>query len=138
LVDSDLATLYETETKALKQQVKRNTDRFPRDFMFQLTKEEKEQLVTNCNRLQNLKHSSVMPMLFTEQGVAMLSSVLRSKKAISINIEIMRTFARYRAMLMGNDDLDSISLRLVENMPQWLPAINRGEEKGKDNSLKDV
>jgi len=107
MVDSDLANLYETETKVLKQQVKRNIDRFPKDFMFQLAKEEKEQLVTNCDRLQNLKHSSVMPMVFTEQGVAMLSSVLRSKKAISINIEIMRAFARYRAMLMGNDDLRS-------------------------------
>jgi len=105
MVDSDLAALYETETKVLKQQVKRNIDRFPGDFMFQLTKEEKQQLVTNCDRLQNLKHSSALPMVFTEQGVAMLSSVLRSKKAISINIEIMRAFARYRAMLIANEDL---------------------------------
>ena len=75
--------------------------------MFELTKVEKEQLVTNCDRLQNLKHSSVYPMVFTEQGVAMLSSVLRSKKAISINIEIMRAFARYRAMLIENEDLHS-------------------------------
>jgi hypothetical protein len=107
MVDSDLAALYETETKVLKQQVKRNIDRFPEDFMFQLSREEKKQLVTNCDRLQNLKHSSVVPMAFTEQGVAMLSSVLRSKKAISINIEIMRAFARYRAMLIGNDEMKS-------------------------------
>jgi len=73
--------------------------------MFQLAKEEKEQLVTNCDRLSNLKHSSVNPMVFTEQGVAMLSSVLRSKKAIAINIEIMRAFAKYRAMLIENQDL---------------------------------
>ncbi len=105
MVDSDLANLYETETKALKQQVKRNIDRFPVDFMFHLTKEEKDQLVTNCDRLQNLKHSSTLPMVFTEQGVAMLSSVLRSKKAISINIEIMRAFAQYRVMLIENNDL---------------------------------
>jgi hypothetical protein len=105
MVDTDLASLYETETKVLKQQVKRNIDRFPKDFMFQLTKEEKEQLVTNCDRLFNLKHSSVNPMVFTEQGVAMLSSVLRSKKAIAINIEIMRAFAKYRAMLIENQDL---------------------------------
>ena len=105
MIDSDLAALYETETKVLKQQVKRNNDRFPKDFMFQLTKEEKTQLVTNCDRLSNLKHSSVLPMAFTEQGVAMLSSVLRSKKAIKINIEIMRAFAVYRAMLMEDKSL---------------------------------
>jgi len=105
MVDTDLANLYETETKVLKQQVKRNIERFPQDFMFLLTQEEKYQLVTNCDRLQNLKHSSALPMVFTEQGIAMLSSVLRSKKAISINIEIMRTFARYRAMLINNKDL---------------------------------
>ena len=105
MIDTDLAALYETETKVLKQQVKRNNDRFPKDFMFQLTKEEKTQLVTNCDRLSNLKHSSVLPMAFTEQGVAMLSSVLRSKKAIKINIEIMRTFAVYRAMLIEDKSL---------------------------------
>ena len=107
MVDADLSSLYETETKALKQQVKRNIDRFPNDFMFQLSNEEKIQLVTNCDRLQNLKHSSVHPMVFKEQGVAMLSSVLRSKKAIAINVEIMRTFAKYRAMLMNNKGLRS-------------------------------
>lgn len=105
MIDADLAALYETETKALKQQVKRNINRFPDDFMFQLTREEKAQLVTNCDRLQNLKHSSVLPMAFTEQGVAMLSSVLRSKKAININIEIMRAFAVYRAMLIEDESL---------------------------------
>ena len=73
--------------------------------MFQLTREEKTQLVTNCDRLSNLKHSSILPMVFTEQGVAMLSSVLRSKKAININIEIMRAFAVYRAMLMEDKSL---------------------------------
>ncbi len=88
MIDTDLATLYTTETKVLKQQVKRNLDRFPKDFMFQLTKEEKEQLVTNCDRLQNLKHSSVSPMVFTEQGVAMLSSVLRSKKPFQLILKL--------------------------------------------------
>lgn len=107
MVDTDLAALYETETKVRKQQVKRNIDRFPIDFMFQLTKDEKEQLVTDCDRLESLKHSSVYPLVFTEQGVAMLSSVLRSKKAISINIEIMRAFASYRAMLIESKDLQS-------------------------------
>jgi hypothetical protein len=118
MVDIDLASLYETETKVLKQQVKRNLERFPEDFMFELTNEEKEQLVTNCDRLQKLKHSSVNPMVFTEQGVAMLSSVLRSKKAIAINVEIMRAFANYRAMLVENNDLKSEIIALDNKINQ--------------------
>lgn len=105
MLDMDLASLYETETKKLKQQVKRNSARFPIDFMFELTKEEKAYLLTNFPRLSNLKHSSVNPMVFTEQGVAMLSSVLSSQKAIEINIGIMRAFAQYRAMLLENKEL---------------------------------
>jgi hypothetical protein len=105
MIDTDLASLYETETKRLKEQVKRNKDRFPDDFMFELSLEEKEQLVANCDRLNNLKHSSINPMAFTEQGVAMLSSVLRSPKAVKINIEIMRAFVYYRQILLQNQDL---------------------------------
>lgn len=105
MIDSDLAGLYETDTKKLKQQVKRNTDRFPEDFMFELTAEEKEQLMLLAPRLKNLKHSYVNPMVFTEQGVAMLSSVLSSKKAVQINIEIMRAFSRYRALILENKEL---------------------------------
>lgn len=105
MIDTDLASLYGTETKILKQQVKRNIERFPEDFMFELNVGEKRQLVTNCDRLRNLKHSSINPMVFTEQGVAMLSSILRSTKAVAVNIEIMRAFAKYRVMLMENRDL---------------------------------
>ncbi|MCK9400683.1 MAG: ORF6N domain-containing protein [Bacteroidales bacterium] len=105
MIDADLAILYGTATKVLKQQVKRNIKRFPADFMFELTLEEKIELVTNCDRLRGLKHSSVNPLVFTEQGVAMLSSVLRSEKAIQINIEIMRAFARYRSLLKENEEL---------------------------------
>ena len=105
MTDTDLAALYETETKKLKQQVRRNLTRFPEDFMFELTKEEKEQLLANTSRLSNLKFSAVNPMVFTEQGVAMLSSVLTSQKAIEINIGIMRAFAHYRALLLENKEL---------------------------------
>jgi hypothetical protein len=84
MIDADLAVLYGVPTKALKQQVKRNIERFPEDFMFELTKIEKDELVTICGRLEILKHSSVNPLAFTEQGVSMLSSVLRSEKAIKI------------------------------------------------------
>ena len=82
MVDADLALLYGVPTKALKQQVKRNTERFPEDFMFELTSIEKNEPVTNCDRLSKLKHSSVRPLVFTEQGVSMLSSILRSEKTI--------------------------------------------------------
>ena len=88
MVDTDLAALYETETKKLKQQVKRNIKRFPHDFMFELTKEEKEQLIVQSPRLSNLKHSSVNPIVFTEQGVAMLSSVLRTVKLSTSSAEM--------------------------------------------------
>jgi len=112
MIDFDLALLYDVPTKALKQQVKRNIGRFPEDFMFELTKNEKDELVTNCDRLSSLKHSSTNPMAFTEQGVAMLSSVLRSEKAIRINIEIMRAFARYRAFIKENSELRKEVLKL--------------------------
>jgi hypothetical protein len=112
MIDSDLAVLYGVPTKALKQQVKRNIERFPEDFMFELTKIEKKELVTNCDRLSLLKHSSTNPIVFTEQGVAMLSSVLHSERAIKINIEIMRAFARYRALLRENEELKKEILKL--------------------------
>jgi len=118
MVDTDLSLLYGVSTKALKQQVKRNIGRFPEDFMFELTKIEKDELVTNCDQLAILKHSSVNPLVFTEQGVAMLSSVLHSEKAIKINIEIMRAFARYRALLRENEELRKEILKLDSKLNQ--------------------
>lgn len=105
MIDRDLAELYHVQTKALNQAVKRNADRFPDTFMFQLTKWERDQLVTNCDRFETLKHSTSMPLVFTEQGVAMLSSVLRSKRAIQVNIQIMNTFVQLRRMLSDNKAL---------------------------------
>jgi hypothetical protein len=106
MVDADLAELYGVPTKVLNQAVTRNKRRFPSDFMFRLTKEERHELVTNCDRLQRLKHSSVFPRAFSEQGVAMLSSVLNSQRAINVNIEIMRAFVRLRRMLSAHKDLE--------------------------------
>ncbi|MBW2250294.1 MAG: ORF6N domain-containing protein [Deltaproteobacteria bacterium] len=105
LLDRDLAELYEVPTKVLNQAVKRNERRFPSDFMFRLTKQEKKELVTNCDRFRTLKHSSVLPRAFTEQGVAMLSSVLNSDRAIGVNIAIMRAFVKLRVMLASHKDL---------------------------------
>ena len=90
----------------MKQAVKRNEKRFPGDFRFTMTKEEWDELVTNCDQLpENLKHSYILPDCFTEQGVAMLSSVLRSQTAIDVNISIMRTFVLMRQMVIGYEEL---------------------------------
>ena len=103
MLDSDLAALYEVEPKVLNQAVKRNIDRFPADFMFSLTKDEFKEVVTICDHLQNLKYRPTMPYVFTEQGVAMLATVLKSQKAIQVNIQIMRTFVQLRHYIMGQD-----------------------------------
>ncbi len=105
MIDRDLAKLYGVSTKRLNEQVKRNKKRFQTDFMFRLNKEEKDKLVANCDRFKTLKHSSINPRLFTEQGVSMLSSVLNSEKAIEVNIQIMRVFVKIRAMILTNKDL---------------------------------
>lgn len=97
-----VAELYGVQTKALNQAVKRNIERFPPDFMFQLEKTESEQLVTICDRFKSLKHAASAPYAFTEQGVAMLSSVLRSQCAVEVNIAIMRTFVQLRRILADN------------------------------------
>ncbi len=105
MLDADLAELYGVTTKALNQAVTRNEQRFPSDFKFRLTKEEKQELVTNCDRLDRLKHSSAPPRVFTEQDMAMLSSALRSERAIHVNIQIMRVFTRLRQMVLDNEEL---------------------------------
>ncbi len=90
MLDSDLAKLYHVETKRLKEQVRRNVKRFPKDFMFELTKEEFAEVVANCDHLRTLKFSQFVPMVFTEQGVSMLSSVLQTDIAIEVNIQRSR------------------------------------------------
>ncbi len=105
LLDADLAKLYNVETKALTRAVKRNIDRFPEDFMFQLSKEEFEILRRQNGTSSEWGGRRYPPYAFTEQGVAMLSSVLRSKQAIEVNIQIMRTFVKLRQMLDTNEKL---------------------------------
>lgn len=106
MLDRDLAELYAVETRVLKQAVKRNISRFPDDFMFEMNKEEfgiwRSQNVISKSDLTGLRH---MPFCFTEQGVAMLSSVLGSEKAIKVNIEIIRAFTRMRRVLADNTEL---------------------------------
>lgn len=104
MMDYDLADLYEVEAKALNQAVKRNLDRFPEDFMFQLTAEDSVRLRSQIVTLKTGRgqHRKYLPYAFTEQGVSMLSSVLRSKRAVMVNVEIMRAFVRLRQMLASN------------------------------------
>lgn len=99
---TDLAELYQIETKTLNQQVKRNQERFPDAFMFRLNEHEFSELVTNCDRFNLLKHSSSLPYAFTEQGVSMLSAVLRSPTAIQVSICIMESFVKMRRYLVSN------------------------------------
>lgn len=105
MLDTDLATLYEVETKQLKRQERRNAERFPEDFMFELTPEEYSSLRSQIGTLKRGEHVKYLPMAFCEQGVAMLSSVLNSSRAINVNIQIIRIFTRIRQMLMDNTDL---------------------------------
>lgn len=105
ILDRDLASLYGVTTKALNQAVKRNAARFPADFMFQLTKSEYEALRSQSVTLKRGQHLKYLPYVFTEQGVAMLSSVLRSPRAIEVNIAIMRTFVQLRRLMESNREL---------------------------------
>ncbi len=105
MIDCDLAELYGVETKKLNQAVKRNIERFPSDFMFQLTDKEQNEVVTNCDHLGKLKYSATNAYAFTEHGVTMLSGVLRSKKAVEINIQVVRAFIVLRQFAIENKDL---------------------------------
>jgi hypothetical protein len=112
ILDRTLAELYGVETKHLKRAVRRNVRRFPSDFMFELTKEEYESLRYQFGTLKRGEHSKYLPLAFTEQGVAMLSSVLNSNRAIEVNILIMRAFVRLRGMISSHKEL----LRKLEDM----------------------
>jgi hypothetical protein len=107
MLDTDLAELYDVETRALNQAVKRNLGRFPEDFMFQLTAEEEAALSSQIVILKSGRgrHRKYLPYVFTEQGVAMLSSVLNSNRAVQVNIAIMRVFVKIRTLLASHADL---------------------------------
>jgi hypothetical protein len=131
MLDADLAELYGVETRVLVQAVKRNPGRFPEDFMFQLSKEEADFLRSQIVTLEKGRgqHSKYLPYAFTEQGVAMLSSVLHSQRAIQVNIEIMRAFIRLRQMLATHIDLarklDALEKRYDSQFKQVFDAIRQ-------------
>jgi phage regulator Rha-like protein len=105
MLDKDLATLYGVERKVLNQAVKRNLARFPEDFMFEMTKIEADSLRSQNVTLKRGQHSKYLPYAFTEQGVAMLSSVLNSERAIQVNVQIMRAFVKLRELMLSHKDL---------------------------------
>lgn len=125
MVDKDLADLYQVEVKRLNEQVKRNAERFPIHFRFQLSDTEKSELVANCDRFALLKHSSSNPHVFTEQGVAMLSAVLKSKKAVAVSIQIMDAFVKMRRLVAHNAGL----LQRVENIESKLQLNDQNFER---------
>ncbi len=105
MLDADLAGLYGTTTKRLNEQVKRNRSRFPEDFMFQLTKKEKAEVVAICDHLEKLKFSPVLPNAFTEHGAIMIASVLNTKRAIQVSVFVVRAFVKLREMLATHKEL---------------------------------
>lgn len=111
MLDVDLAELYGVKTKRFNEQVKRNSNRFPGDFIFQLTVEEKEEVVANCDHLQKLKFSHNLPYAFTEHGVAMLSAILNSEQAVQMSIFIVRAFIKIRESL---DQHNSLAIKIGE------------------------
>ena len=124
MLDSDLAALYDVETSQLKRQVRRNIERFPEDFMFELTSVEYEILRCQIGILKKGQHSKYLPMAFTEQGVAMLTSVLNSKTAINVNIQIIRVFTKIREVLV-----DTLNLKLeIENIKKKLTNHDKNIE----------
>lgn len=105
MLDRDLAELYGVETRRLNEQVKRNIDRFPVDFMFQLTREEKEEVVANCDHLISIKFSKTNPYAFTEHGAIMLASILNTSRAVETSILVVRAFIQLRKLLASNEEL---------------------------------
>ena len=119
---------YGVHTKRLNEQVKRNKDRFPDDFMFQLSPEEKAEVVVNCDHLKNFKYSRTLPYAFTEHGAIMAAGVLNTTRAIEISVFIVRAFVKVRQMVAGHKDLQrkiaQIERRLTDHDEQIIDLVN--------------
>jgi hypothetical protein len=128
IIDADLAEFYGVPTKRLNEQVKRNKDRFPDDFMFQLSLVEKAQVVANCDHLENLKYSKALPYAFTEHGTIMAAGVLNTSRAIEISVFIVRAFVKVRQMVAGHKDLQrkiaQIERQLTDHDEQIIELVN--------------
>ena len=133
MIDRDLAEMYQVEVKRLNEQVKRNMERFPDSFRFQLADHEKTELVANCDRFESLKHATSNPFAFTEQGVAMLSAVLRSDIAVKVSIQIINTFIEMRKIIVGHSGLlqrmEGVERKLLENDQKFEQVFKALESK---------
>lgn len=140
MLDTDLAEMYQVQVKRLNEQVKRNIDRFPNSFRFQLNDFEKNELVANCDRFKNLKHSTSNPYSFTEQGVAMLSAVLRSETAIQVSIQIINAFVKMRRFISSNaaifTRIDSVEKNLLEYKTESDSKFNKIFEAIEEREIK--
>lgn len=128
ILDSDLAALYGVKTKRLNEQVRRNSDRFPRDFLFQLTPEEAIEVVANCDHLGNLKYSKTLPNVFTEHGAIMAASVLNTPRAVEMSVFVVRAFVRLRNLLATHKELAEklaeLERKLASHDEQILAIVN--------------
>jgi len=141
MLDADLADLYGVATKVLNQAVKRNMDRFPGDFLFQLTAEEKAEVVTDCDHLAKLKFSPVLPYAFTEHGAIMAASVLNSPQAVEVSVFVVRAFVRLRELAGANREimakLEQLERRVVSHDKAIISLFDairqmmKSEEKGR-------
>ena len=146
MIDKDLAELYQVETKRLNEQVKRNIEKFPMDFMFKLSENEKNELVAKCDRFEILKHSSSNPYVFTEHGVYMLSTVLKSKIAIDVSLAIMRTFVRLKNQSVPYFDIikrlekletnDKDTRELLQKVVQVVTSMQSIYDEAKEGTKK--
>tara|TARA_B100000315_G_C14536251_1_gene568604 strand:+ start:360 stop:884 length:525 start_codon:yes stop_codon:yes gene_type:complete len=123
MIGTDLAVLYGVKTKVLNQAVSRNRDRFPEDFMFQLTKEEKKEVVTNCDHLGRLKYTPYLPYAFTEHGAVMLANVLNSPMAVKASIQVVRAFVNLRKMLASNAVLAAKLIKLEKKYDKQFQVV---------------
>ncbi len=123
VVDADLAEFYGISTRILNQAVRRNKERFPNDFMFRLDKNEKQEVVTNCDHLENLKFSPVNPLVFTEHGALMAASVLNSKRAVEASLYIVRAFVGLRRLISEHKELSGKIARLENRLADQIVAI---------------
>jgi hypothetical protein len=128
VIDSDLADFYGVPTKRLNEQVKRNSSRFPKDFMFQLNQKEKKEVVAKCDHLEKLKYSKSMPNAFTEHGAIMAASVLNTPRAVEVSVFVVRAFIKLRKMVTEQDELQQklseIESHLADHDDQIIDIIN--------------
>ncbi len=128
MIDADLAALYGVSTKRLNQQIKRNAERFPKDFVFQLSRVERDEVVANCDHLRRLKFSPTMPFAFTEHGALMAASVLNTPRAVEVSLYVVRAFVELRETLATHKELakrlDELESRLERKLATHDQAIS--------------